>query len=316
MNRSRDGGFCAILLAFLAFIVALLAWLAPFSPIGPSPFAPEDTEPPTISTSVPTAEPLPAPITESDTTTSPQAGDIRTVTRGGVAVEQVYVSAGSFMMGSEAGFENEKPVHKVTLDGFWIDRMEVTNAQLWACVAAGACQPPSDPSSYTRDNYYGNPEYTNYPVIQVSWEDARAFAEWAGGRLPTEAEWEYAARGPESLIYPWGNEAPSCELVNFNNCLGDTAEVGSYPDGASWVGALDMAGNVWEWVNDRYGGYGAEPVVNPTGPDSGDYKALRGGAWLDIDRYTRAAYRYNYIPHNRGDNVGFRMVEPLSDPDS
>jgi formylglycine-generating enzyme required for sulfatase activity len=250
-------------------------------------------------------------------TPGPQACDIRTVPRDNVAVEQVYVPAGSFMMGSEDGRDNEKPPHEVTLDGFWIDRTEVTNAQYAVCVAAGECQPPSESSSDTRESYYGNPEYADYPVIWVSWEDARDFAEWAGGRLPTEAEWEYAARGPDSLVYPWGsNESPSCELLNLTECRSDTAKVGSYPDGASWACALDMAGNVWEWVNDWYDNYEPGSDVNPTGPGIRDYKILRGGAWNGNGQYTRAAYRLYDLPGGRGNSVGFRVVEPLSDPDS
>ncbi len=169
------------------------------------------------------------------------------------------------MMGSEEGDEDEQPVHEVTLDAFWIDRTEVTNAQFAGCVADGACQPPSETSSSTRDPYYGNDEFADYPVIYVSWNDASEFCEWAGGRLPTEAEWEYAARGPESFTYPWGNNGPSTSLLNFDTNVGDTSEVGSYPDGASWVGALDMAGNVWEWVNDWYdsGYYQNSPGENP-----------------------------------------------------
>jgi formylglycine-generating enzyme required for sulfatase activity len=228
----------------------------------------------------------------------PTPVDMRAVSRGGVQVEQVFVPAGSFMMGSENGADDEQPVHEVTLDAFWIDRTEVTNAQFAGCVADGACQPPSDTSSYTRDNYYGNDEFGDYPVINVSWIDASEFCEWAGGRLPTEAEWEYAARGPESFTYPWDYTQPSDGLLNFNTNVGDTSEVGSYPDGASWVGALDMAGNVWEWVNDWYdsGYYQNSPGENPTGPASGEYRVLRGGAWNNDVILARSSVRLNNLP--------------------
>jgi len=233
------------------------------------------------------------------------------VGRGGVEVEQVFVPAGSFMIGSEDGSDDERPVHEVTLDTFWIDRTEVTNAQFAGCVAAGACRPPSDTSSYTRTDYYGNDAFADYPVLYVSWNDASDFCAWAGGRLLTEAEWEYAARGPESRVYPWGTDAPSCELLNFSGCVGDTSEVGSYPDGASWIGALDMAGNVWEWVNDWYdsGYYGQSSDANPSGPPSGEYRVLRGGAWAYYVINARSSIRYGSLPVNRGYGIGFRCAQ-------
>ena len=219
--------------------------------------------------------------------------------------------AGSFMMGSEDGSSDEQPVHEVALDAFWIDRTEVTNGQFAGCVADEACQPPSDTSSYTRDNYYGNDEFADYPVIYVSWIDASEFCEWAGGRLPTEAEWEYAARGPEGFTYPWGTNGPSTSLLNFDGNVGDTSEVGSYPNGASWVGALDMAGNVREWVNDWYdsGYYGNSPGENPPGPASGEVRVLRGGAWNDDVTDARSSYRNDLLPVDRSDFVGFRCAQ-------
>ena len=268
------------------------------------------------------SQPVPTPSNFSTTSTPtpmPKLGDSRTVMRGGVEVEQVYAPAGSFVMGSESGDSpNEKPDHGVTLDAFWIDRTEVTNAQYEACVAAEACRPPAQRRSLTRGTYYDDFRYVNYPVIYVSWEDAVAFAAWASGRLPTEAEWEYAARGPESHMYPWGNEVPTCSLLNFNSCVGDTTEVGIYSDGASWLGALDMAGNVWEWVNDWYGEnyYALSAGDNPTGPQTGAYRVSRGGAWNYNEQYTSAALRFYRTPTSMDSNVGFRVVEPVSDPDS
>lgn len=252
--------------------------------------------------------------------TSTREPQIRIVTLpGGLEVEQVYVPAGSLMMGSEDGNINARPVHEVTLDAFWIGRTEVTNAQYEACVSTGVCRPPSDDSSYTRNSYYGNPEYADYPVIHISWEDARTFSEWAGGQLPTEAQWEYAARGPESFKYPWGDTSSSCYLLNFKgNCVGDTSKTGSYLAGASWVDALDMAGNVWEWVNDWYDSdyYDRSPAINPPGPASGDYRVLRGGSWSSDDQLTHAAFRYSANPNSRDTIVGFRVVELLADPES
>ena len=233
--------------------------------------------------------------------------DTRVVDRGGVAVEQAFVPAGSFMMGSEDNRENEQPIHEVTLDAFWIDRTEVTNAQYAACVDDGACDPPGNSSSYTRDSYYGNPEYADYPVIYVSWDDAAAYAAWAGGRLPTEAEWEYAARGPESLEYPWGNRAPSCQLANTVGCVGDTSKTGDYPYGSSRVGALDMAGNVWEWTTTKWAAsyQGYKPDDSPEGDAR---RVVRGGAFYYVLQYVRCAardYNYPYYDYRSG---GFRVV--------
>jgi formylglycine-generating enzyme required for sulfatase activity len=137
--------------------------------------------------------------------------------------------------------------------------------------------------------------------------------------LPTEAEWEYAARGPDGPNYPWGNETPTCDKANYwgkdDGCVGDTTAIGSYPDGASWCGAQDMAGNVWEWVADCYDGdyYGRSPSRNPTGPSSGNYKVLRGGGWGNGQRFVRTAYRYNLTPGYRYSDVGFRCVAPPGD---
>ncbi len=276
--------------------------------------------PPTVTVEPsPTNTPRPTPpatATSSHTPTAePQAGYMRVVVRGGVEVEQVFVPTGSFMMGSEEGASDKRPVHEVTLDAFWLDRTEVTNAQFAGCVAAGACQPPAHTSSYTRDQYYGNDEFADYPVIYVSWNDARDFCAWAGGRLPTEAEWEYAARGPEGFTYPWGNQDISCDLANYSGndgfCVGDTSEVGDYPDGATWIGALDMAGNVWEWVNDWYdsGYYGKSSDENPSGPASGEYRVLRGGAWDYVDDGARSSNRFANHPDSRRNYLGFRCAQ-------
>ena len=221
----------------------------------------------------------------------------------------VYVPGGTFEMGSAERFEYEQPAHTVTLDGFWIDQTEVTNAYYARCVAAGVCRPPIYSSSFTRESYYGDSKYDAYPVVLVDWNDATTYCGWAGGRLPSEAEWEYAARGPDGHIYPWGNDPPDDTLLNYNRSLtGDTKQVGSYPKGQSWAGALDMAGNVFEWVNDWFGSYPSEPQVNPSGPAGGQYRVLHGGSWYDAAESVRAASRANVAPDSRHLTAGVRCA--------
>src|SRR5690606_19387879 len=143
-------------------------------------------------------------------------------------------------------------IHTVYLDAYWIDQTEVTNALFAKCVEDGDCTPPVQSVSSAGLPYYGNPRYDNFPVMRVNWYQANAYCQWADRRLPTEAEWEKAARGTDGRTYPWGNETLNSNLLNHNYSVGDTTEVGSYPAGASVYGALDMAGNVGEWVNDWY----------------------------------------------------------------
>ncbi len=232
----------------------------------------------------------------------------------------VYVPAGTFKMGSDST-DREKPVHDVTLDAFWIDRTEVTNAEYAKCVAAGRCVAPSSTKSDTRDSYYGNSQYDDYPVIYVSWNDADQYCKWAGGQLPTEAQWEYAAHRSQYYDYPWGNTFDGTRS-NFcdKNCpfdwankavddgYADTAPVGNYPSGASWVGALDVAGNVWEWVQDWYGSYSATSQTNPAGPDSGDQRVLRGGSWRSVRSNVGVTSRYDGVPDDGDVDQGFRCV--------
>ena len=233
-------------------------------------------------------------------------GDTRTRPTDGMVM--VYVPAGEFDMGSDMGSSDEQPVHSVALDGFWIDRTEVTNAQYGQCEAAGACGPPAHCTP--EESPYGDASKGLHPVICVDWGDAERYCEWAGGQLPTEAEWEYAARGPDGPKYPWGNSAPDCDKANYERCVEDTAPVGSHPAGTSWSEAQDMAGNVWEWAADWYDSdyYGRSPARNPTGPSSGEAKAVRGGSWNYDPDDVRGTDRDWYVPDETHDNLGFRCA--------
>ncbi len=183
---------------------------------------------------------------------------------------QVSVPEGTLRMGGlDVHAENDEvPDHILKMHAFWIDQLEVTNGMYGLCVQAGVCRPPQKTSSPGRASYFDDPEFQDYPVMQVAWSDARTYCEWAGRRLPSEAEWERAARGDDWRTYPWGDEPPTQIHANFNNLIRDTSRVGSYSAGVSPFGALDMAGNVWEWTSDLYDSdyYLSSPESNPPDP--------------------------------------------------
>jgi formylglycine-generating enzyme required for sulfatase activity len=218
----------------------------------------------------------------------------------------VLIPAGSFQMGSNDGELDEKPVHTVYISKFWMDKYEVTNGEYKKCVDGGSCRAPSDSKSYTRSSYYGDSQYENYPVNNVSWDDARNYCSWKGKRLPTEAEWEYAARGGlRGARYPNGDNI-NCSDANFARWSGagdnsickdsggkdnDTHTVGSHV--ANGYGLYDMAGNVWEWVSDWYNAnyYKNNPSRDPQGPSNGEYRVVRGGSWASDSLIFRVSYR-------------------------
>ncbi len=240
----------------------------------------------------------------------------------------VFVPSGSFAMGAAANdalaWEDETPQHEIRLNGFWIDQIEVTNSMFAECVEEGACSPPASASSYNRPEYYEDENCGNYPVVNVTWYDAESYCRWADRRLPTEAEWEKAARSDDGRMYPWGNQEPNSELANFcdANCPSDdrTREVddgyaaeapsASFFEGRSPFGALNMAGNVWEWVSDWMdtGYYMTSPSSNPMGPADGEMKVLRGGSWLNTPRIIRTTSRHAALPTLSAEGIGFRCV--------
>ncbi len=216
-----------------------------------------------------------------------------------------FIPAGTFLMGASStdfvAWYSEKPQRSIFLDSYWIDKTEVTNIMYHQCVLSGSCSRPIYSRSFTRSNYFENPEFDNYPVIFVEWEQAQQYCTWAGRRLPTEAEWEKAARGPDGWIYPWGNNRETCQLANYweynreekgnyifdenIGCAKDTIKVGSMPEGMSFYGVQDLAGNVSEWVSDWYEEkyFSKMPSKNPEGPPDGTRRVIRGAfGWIEL----------------------------------
>jgi formylglycine-generating enzyme required for sulfatase activity len=245
--------------------------------------APEPTE-----TAVPTPSPTPLP-----------AGTVRDLE----GVPFVYVPPGCFEMGS-AEWEEAQPVHEACFErGFWIGQTEVTNAQYRECVEAGACE---EPGKGAKCHYHDGASHDEHPVNCVDWYQAGAYAVWLGARLPTESEWEYAARGPEGRAFPWGDEDVTCDLANYLECAGsDTMPVGSHPDGASWVGALDMAGNVWEWSATKWR---EDYRADEDNADTDAGRVVRGGSCFHREQYARSAHRAWHYPTARAYYYGFRMA--------
>ena len=251
------------------------------------------TPSPTIAPSPTPAPPPPTCTSIGQTWVSPVDG-----------MTLVCVPAGEFYMGSfdwdNSASDHEKPVHKVFLDAFWMDQTEITNEMYQKCVSSGKCS--------ARESVGG----VLYPQVNVNWEDAKTYCDWAGQQLPSEAQWEKAARGTDLRIFPWGAQMPACSLANFSDCnLKGASAVGSYPAGKSPYGAYDMAGNVWEWVADWYDQYyysSQSTWRNPTGPLMKVNHILRGGSWGNDWWDVRSALRYLFHPTRMLSSLGFRCA--------
>jgi formylglycine-generating enzyme required for sulfatase activity len=254
----------------------------------------------------------------------------------------VYVPAGTFWMGTSddeidalkplctdcswVGIaDNEQPQHEVHLDAFWIDQTEVTNAQYAAFLNDTVSGPDSQASwldlrsvdcliEWGVGRYQPKEGYANHPVIEVTWNGAVAYCTWAGKRLPTEAEWEKAARGDDRRIWPWGNSIPNCDRAQYAECAGRTVAVGSKPGGASPYGVLGMAGNVREWTSSAFGEYPYQAGDGREDMEANLVRMLRGGAWGFNPVDVRAAGRGDHDPFSAYDNAGFRCARSGSEP--
>lgn len=253
----------------------------------------------------PAPRPAVAPAAGPKEAASPRAAARPDVAAAPVEADLVPIPAACFVMGSRRGDPDESPPHEVCVSAFRIGRTEVSNSAYARCVEAGVCRATAA--------YPGRPELSlpDRPVVGVSWLDARQYCSWVARRLPTEAEWELAAAGPEGRRYPWGDEPPTCDRAVFAGCPPHaTVDVGSYPAGATPLGVLHLAGNAWEWVEDWWAPYyyRRSPRSDPRGPEEGGMRALRGGCWNRSAFHLRAADRDSGVVGLRNDHVGFRCA--------
>jgi len=277
----------------IVFLFLLTACTATEAPVTSSTSTPASTSIPPTAIPTSTIEALIPSITPTEEPANQRVSPVD-------GMPQVYILAGTFRMGGldVRRAANETPEHDVTLDAFWMDQLEVTNAMYALCVHAGGCTPPQNFKSQRRTAYFNNPEFNDYPVVYVAWGQAQAYCEWAGRRLPTEAEWERAGRGDDFRTFPWGEAKADGLLANFNMLVGDTSRVGTYPAGASPFGVLDMAGNVAEWVNDFYtSSYVNAGTLNPAGPETSSSltRVVRGGSLGDAEINIRVSKRSSVL---------------------
>jgi formylglycine-generating enzyme required for sulfatase activity len=228
-----------------------------------------------------------------------------------IGVEMILIPSGRFLMGYDKGTEAEDPQSEKYVDAFYIDKYEATNKLYKECVSAGVCKPPTKINSNTHTDYYENRQFNNYPVINVDWHMAVTYCSWRDARLPTEPEWENAARGEDGRIYPWGNQA-GYSYANYYNYKEDTTAVGSYEDGKSVYGVYDMAGNVREWTSSLFMVYPYKTNDGRENPDAKGARTFRGGAWSSASvTEIRTTYRSGADPSSSFLSLGFRCVHPV-----
>jgi len=285
-------------------VIALAVLMAACAPEAPPPTAtPQPTMAPAAkteaaATTVPTkAGPSPTPYPTGTsrpvaTPTSERSNKPNTV----------YVEGGEFILGSDSGNEDETPRQEAFIDSFNIDIYPVTNTEYKEFVDATGHEPPRTWEDGTFPEGMGD-----HPAVWVNWYDAQAYAEWAGKRLPTELEWEKAARGSDGRTYPWGDTFDAARCSSRESAVKGTSPVGSYPEGVSPSGAFDMAGNVWEWTVDWYEAYRGS--LYELGRYGEQYKVLRGGSWFDGNDLVRTTTRKSFDPNQGFSTIGFRCAE-------
>lgn len=287
----------------LVSLFVLLALATSCKPSPTTPTAPPSPTPTPIKV-LPTPTPVPPPPTP---TFAPAPTPAEKAALEKLEVPMVSILAGEFIMGSDRGIE--RPPHKVFVEAFEIDKFEVTNEQFARFVEETGYVTDAEKvgDSMTWQTYAEGK--LNHPVVKVSWNDAVAFCKWAGKRLPTEAEWEKAARGTDGRIYPWGNEWAPVKANTKEGGYRGTTIVGSFPEGASPYGVMDMAGNVAEWTSDWFQPYPGYPGGDPEAQYFGEkYRVIRGGGWFSDKELVRASYRSCSSVDLANDDVGFRCA--------
>jgi formylglycine-generating enzyme required for sulfatase activity len=301
------------LFAVLAILLLVAAGCAPKAPSAGSPVAGEGAGPtPTPIPILPTDTPVPSPPTPTPkptptpVPTTEAAGPTEEAEPVKPEVEMVEVPAGTFTMGSGNGKPEDAPSHEVDLPAYSIDKFEVANADFAQFVEATGYQTDAEKGGEKGWQAYAEGK-DNHPVVKVSWNDAKAFCEWMGKRLPTETEWEKAARGAEGFTFPWGEDWDSQKANAKETGLRGTTAVGSFGTGASPYGAVDMAGNVWEWTADWF-----QPYPGNTTPDpyyGEKFKVTRGGAWFEGEAQCTTYNRNATSSEAANDDLGFRCAK-------